>query len=177
MPTLCLFFVLSLSLCAQGIQRSYVSKGRNIVYSVIVFDPPTSITPENGPVNQDSPINCTRLYWSRLSHLDITSAAQLYTDPQSEIEARMKYKERVGEQTFRQKHTSLFSEGERFPYELIIGKQHALVSEKHPGTMLLFIERNGKFWMDNAKPEQRSQQANDLMTLVNAYSDDKLKFH
>jgi hypothetical protein len=176
MPRLCLFFLLSLPLCAQGIQRTYVSKGRAIVYSVLVFDPPTSISVENGPMNQDNPINCTRLFWSRLAHLDIASAAQLYTDPQREIDARMKHKERVGEQAFRQMHASIFSNGERFPYELAIGKQRALVSEKRPGTMLLFIERDGKFWMDNTKSEERSQEANDLMTLVNAFADNKLKF-
>jgi hypothetical protein len=42
--------------------------------------------------------------------------------------------------------------------------------------MLLLIERNGKFWLDNTKSEQRSQEANDLMTLVNAFGDNKLKF-
>jgi hypothetical protein len=176
MPRLCLFFLLSLSLCAQGVQRTYISKDRTIVYSVIVFDPPTSITAENGPMNQDNPINCTRLFWSRLAHFDVIGAAQLYTDPQSEIDVRMKHKERVGEQAFRQMYANLFNNGERFPYELVIGKQRALVSEKRPGTMLLFIERNGKFWLDNTKSEQRSQEANDLMTLVNAYGDNKLKF-
>jgi hypothetical protein len=142
---------------------------------VIVFDPPTSITAENGPMNQDNPINCTRLFWPRLVDLDIAGAAQLYTDPHSEIDARMKHKERIGEQAFRQMYATLFNHGDRFPYDLVIGKQHALVSEKRPGTMLLFIERDRKFWMDNTKFEQRSEQANDLITLVNAYGDNKLK--
>jgi len=175
MAKLCFLLLLCLSLSAQGISRTYASKGRTISYSLLVFDPPTTITAGNGEMNQSTPINCVRLFWSRLSNLDINGAAQLHTDPQREIDERTKYKERVGEQVYKEMHARIFSGGERFPYELVIGNLHALVSDK-PGTLLLLVERDGRFWIDNTKSEQRSQQANDLITLVNAYGDGKLKF-
>jgi hypothetical protein len=169
------FLLAGLPLCAQ-VRQTYVSKGKTIGYTVMVFDPPAQVTAENGPMNQDNALNCLRLFWSRLSSLDMAGAAQVHTDPQSAFDARMKYKERVGEQVFRQMHAGIFAGGERFPYELAIGKSHALVGRKGPGTLLLFVERDGKFWIDNTKSEQRSPQANDLIALVNAYGDGKLKF-
>lgn len=177
MKTLCFFLLISLPLCAQGVQREYITKGRKISYSLTVFDPPTKVTAENGPMNQDNPINCIRLFWFRLRNLNITDAAQLYTNPQREIEMRAKYKERVGDQTFRRMHADIFKDAEPFPYELVIGKTHALVSAKHSGSLLLFIDRDGTFWMDNTESEQqRSQEAKDLITLVNAYGDGQLRF-
>jgi len=174
MRTLCLFLLASLPLCAQGVQRDFVSKGRTIHYSAVVFDPPKKITAENGPMDQASPLNCVRLFWSRLSNLDIAGAAQLNTDPAREIELRSQYKERVGEQASSQMYAKVFNDGGRFLCELVIDKTHALVNDKYSGSLFLFIERDGKFWIDNTETGHRSQQANDLITLQNAFSDGKL---
>ncbi len=156
-------------------QRTYTSKGKTIRYSVTVFAPPARITPDNGALNQDTALNCVRLYWSRLKNLDIKGAADVYLDPQAEIETRTKYRERVGEDVFREMHSKVF-ESNRFIGELVIGTQHALVSESNPGTLMLFSLRDRKFFIESFDARKASQAAQDLVTLVNAYGDGKLKF-
>ena len=163
-------------LLPQGVQKTYVAKGRTIRYSVVAFTPPARIEPDNGPLNQDNAINCVRLYWSRLKALDIEAAAQLYLDPQRESELRTKYRQRVGDEVFRDMHAKIF-DSNRFSYELIIGTEHALVSESNLGTLLLFRVRDGKFFLAAPDLEKLTQDAEDLITLVNAYGDDKLKFN
>jgi hypothetical protein len=159
----------------QALQRTYTSKGRTIHYTVIGYKPPVQITPENGGLDQDTAINCVRLYWSRLKNLDIKGAAQLYLDPQHEIDARMKYKERVGDKVFREMHSKVFK-STTFTDELVIGTEHALVSETHGGTMMLLKLQNGKFFLESLDNAKSGHDAQDLMTLVNAHGDGKLKF-
>jgi hypothetical protein len=169
----CLLF--SRLLLPQASHKIYSAKGRTISYTVLLFAPSAQISPDNGPLNQDSAINCVRLYWSRLKKLDIEGAAQLYSDPQREIDLRTKYRQRVGDEVFRDMQSKIF-DSNRFAYELVIGTEHALVSESRPGTLLLFRVRDGKFFLEAADLKQLTQDAQDLATLVNAYGDGQLKF-
>jgi hypothetical protein len=162
-------------LFSQASPRTYTYKGRTIRYTVAAFNPPVEITPSNGGLNQDTAINCVRLYWSRLQDLDIQAAAQLYVDPQREIDLRTKYRQRVGETVFREMHEKLF-ESTRFTHELVIGTEHALVSDKNPGFLMLFRVRDGKFFLESPVLEKLTPDAEDLITLVNDYGDGKLKF-
>ena len=171
---ICLFA--SQLLMPQGLQRrTYTIKGRTIAYDMIAFRPPVQITPDNGALNQDTAINCVRLFWSRLSKLDIEGASQLYIDPQRELDARTKYRQRVGEETFREMHSKIFG-STRFTHELVIGAQHGLVSDNKLGTLLLFRVRGGIFFLESPELGKLSQDATDLIALVNAFGDGKLKF-
>jgi len=161
-------------LIPQTLQRTYAHKGRTIRYTAVVFAPPVQITPDNGGLNQDTALNCVRLYWSRLKDLDIQGAAQLYMDPRREIDARTKYKQRVGDEVFRQMHANVFG-STRFTHELTIGAEHALVSDTSPGLLMLFRVRDGKLFLESAELGKLTQDAQDLITLVNDYGDGKLK--
>ena len=175
LPVAALFSLASPLWFPQPLQRTYTAKGRTIHYIVISFKPPLQITPDNGGLNQDTAINCVRLYWSRLSNLDIKGAAQLYLDPQREIDVRMKYKERVGDKVFREMHSKVFA-STSFTHELVIGTDHALMSEKYGGTMILLRLQDRKYFLESIDNAKREQQAQDLMTLVNAHGDGKLDF-
>jgi hypothetical protein len=160
----------------QTLQRTYESKGRTIRYTAIVFRPPLEITPGNGGLNQDTAINCVRLFWLRLKDLDLNAAAQLYLDPQRELDARIKHKQRVGDEVIRDLYSKVF-ESTRFTHELVIGVEHALVSDKTPpGSLMLLRIQGDKFFLESADNAKSTPDAQDLITVVNAHGDGKLKF-
>jgi hypothetical protein len=130
---------------------------------VIVFKPPVQITPKNGGLNQDTAINCVRLYWLHLKHLDINGAAQLYLEPQHEIDMPRNYNKRVREKVFREMHSKVF-ESTTFTHELVTGTEHALVTQKHGGTMMLLRMQDGKFFLQSIENAKSGHDAQDLMT-------------
>ncbi len=53
------------------------------------------------------------------------------------------YKTRVGDAEFSRNISQLFEE-DRYLYELRIGSEHVLISEKHPEGAQILIEKQGK---------------------------------
>jgi hypothetical protein len=58
------------------------------------------------------------------------------------------YKVRVGDVEFSNNISELF-DGDRYLYELRIGSEHVLISEKHPEGAQTLIEKLGKFWLED----------------------------
>jgi len=55
-------------------------------------------------------------------------------------------------------HSKIF-DSTRFTHELVIGTEHALVSDSNLGMLLLFRVRDGKFFLESADLEKLTQDA------------------
>jgi hypothetical protein len=158
----------------QDAPRAYSANGKTINYNLTVFNPPVTIQPDPARMNQDTAINCTVLFLSRLHQGDIKGAMVATEDPETQAKMYEAYKARVGDAEFSKNIAQLF-EGDRYLYELRIGSEHVLVSEKHPEGGQILIEKQGKFWLEGGLAHQ-SPELKDMMELVNARADGKLQF-
>jgi hypothetical protein len=169
-----------LSVCStlfaqQNAPRTSSVDGKTIKYNLTVFTPPVAIRPDPARMNQDSAINCTILFLSKLHEGDIRGAMVATEDPDTQVKMYEAYKARVGDAEFAKNISQLF-EGDRYLYELRIGSEHVLVSEKHPEGAQILIEKQGKFWLENGLAHQSSDLKN-MMELVNARAAGKLQFN
>lgn len=175
--TMCvLSFVVTLSATAQtDAPRSYNAGGRTIHYKLTVFDPPIPVRPDPNRLNQDTAVNCTILFLTKLHDGDLEGAAAMTTDPPTTLKLYQAAKARLGEAEFSNKMAKLFN-GDRYQFELVDGSEHLLVGEKHPDGAQAVVARDGKFWMDRQKFQHESQEFRDLFVLVNAHAAGKLAF-
>ncbi len=84
------------------------------------------------------------------------------------------YKTRVGDAEFSRNISQLF-EGDRYLYELRIGSENVLISEKHPEGAQILIEKQGKSWLEDGIAHT-SPELKNMMELVNARAAGKLQF-
>ncbi len=157
----------------QNAPRTYSADGKTITYDLTVFNPPVAVEPDPAKLNQDSAVNCTLLFLSRLQKGDVKGAAAVTDDPDSTAKAYEAYKARVGDAEFSKNISQLF-DGDRYIYELTVGSEHALMSEKQPGGAQVLIEKQGKFW--SAGIAHQSPEFKSLFELVNAHAAGKLQF-
>jgi hypothetical protein len=156
----------------QDAPRTYSAGGKTINYFLTVFNPPIAVRPDPARMNQDTAINCTVFFLSKLQQGDIKAAAAASEYPDTELKMYEDYKARVGDAEF-SKHISQLFNGDRYLYELRIGNEHALISEKQPGGAQIVIEKQGKFFTETLGHE--SPQFKNLFELVNAWTDGKLQ--
>jgi hypothetical protein len=169
----CLLLTQGLVYAQQDVSRTYTVDGKTINYNLTVFDPPIPIQPDPARMNQDTAVNCTILFLSKLHQGDIKAAVAVSEYPDVDAKMYEAYKARVGDAQFSQDTSQLFN-GDRYVYELRIGNEHVVISEKHPEGAQLLIEKQGKFWEETMGHE--SPQYKNLFELVNAWSAGKLKF-
>lgn len=163
------------TVCAQrDAPRTYSADGKTINYYLTVFNPPVPIQPDPARMNQESAINCTVLFLSRLRQGDIKGAAATTEDPEAQIKMYEAYKARVGEAEFSRNIAQLF-DGDRYLYELRIASEHVLISEKHPEGGQTLIERQGKYFLEDGLAHM-SPELKNMMELVNARAAGKLQF-
>jgi hypothetical protein len=85
-----------LSACTLGAQqnapRTSSACGKTIDYNLTVFNPSVPIQPDHARLNQDSAINCTILFLSRLHQGDLKGAAAVTEDPDTQIKMYEAYK-------------------------------------------------------------------------------------
>jgi hypothetical protein len=163
------------TLCAQqNAPRTYSADGKTFSYNLTVFDPPVPIQLDPDKMNQDSAINCTILFLSRLHQGNIKGAAATTEDPDTQVKMYEAYKARVGDAEFSKNIAQLF-DGDRYLYELRIGPEHVLISEKHPEGGKILIEKQGKFWLEDGVAHM-SPELKNMMELVNARAAGKLQF-
>jgi len=163
------------TVCAQqNAPRTYSADGKTINYNLTVFKPPVPIQPDPARLNQDSAINCSLLFLSRLQQGDFKGAAAVTDDPDSQVKMYEAYKARVGDAEFSKEISQLF-DGDRYIYELRIGSEHALVSEKQAEGAQILIEKQGKFWLEEELAHE-SPEFKSLFELVNAHAAGKLQF-
>ena len=172
--------VFSVVCAQQESARSYSADGKTIHYNLAVINPPVAIQPDPTRLNQQSAVNCTLLFMSKLQHGDVNGAAAVTNDPESVIRNYGAYKTRVGDAVFLKKCSHIFDDdehaGDRYIFELRIGSEHALISEKHLGAAQMLIEKQGKFWMDRSDLEHQSVEFRNLFVLVNDQAAGKLQF-
>ena len=162
------------TVCAQqNAPRTYLAGGKTINYNLTIFNPPVPIQPDPARLNQDSAINCTVLFLSRLHQGDIKGAMAATEDPDTQVKMYEAYKARVGHAEFSKNISQLF-DGDRYLYELRIGSEHVLISEKHPEGGQILIEKQGKFWLVDGLVHQ-SPELKNMMELVNARAAGKLQ--
>jgi hypothetical protein len=163
------------TVCAQqNAPRTYSADGKTISYNLTVFNPPIQIQPDPARLNQDSAIDCTVLFLSRLHQGDIKGAAAATEDPDTQIKMYEAYKTRVGNAEFSKNIAQLF-DGDHYLYELRIGSEHVLISEKHPEGGQTLVEKQGKYWLEDGLAHM-SPELKDMMELVNARAAGKLQF-
>jgi len=170
--------VLLASICAgaqKDAPRSYNVGGKTINYRLTIFSPPIPIQPDAERLNQDSAVNCTILFMSRLSHGDIAGAAAITTDPEGTAKAYSDARARMGDARFSQQMAALFN-GDRYRFELVEGNEHVLITDKVDDGGQALIEKDGKFWMDRAKLQQHSKEFEDLFAVLNAHAAGKIEF-
>lgn len=168
--------VLATSVMAQTTTtHTYSANGRSFTYTLTVFQPPIAIQSDSSRLNQDSAVNCTILFLSRLSQGDIAGAAAITTDPEATAELYADAKARIGDKEFSKKMVSVFN-GNHYRYELVEGSEHILITEETPDGARAVVEKDGKFWMDQAKFQHESQEFRDLFVLVNAHAAGKVEF-
>lgn len=114
------------------------------------------------------------LVLSKLHQGDIKGAVAVTEDPDTQVKMYEAYKARVGDAEFSKNIAQLF-EGDRYLYELEIGSEHVLISEKHPEGGQILIEKQGKFWLEDGLAHQSTELKN-MMELVNARAEGKLQF-
>ena len=170
---LCMLSVCTLR-AQQNAPRTSSAGGKTINYNLTVFNPPVPIQPDPARLNQDSAINCTILFLSRLHQGDLKGAAAATEDPDTQIKMYEAYKTRVGDAEFSRNISQLF-EGDRYLYELRIGSEHVLISERHPEGAQILIEKQGKFWLEDGIARM-SPELKNMMELVNARAAGKLQF-
>lgn len=161
-----IFAICMLSACSglwaqQNAPRTYSTDGKTISYNLTAFNPPIPIQLDPARLNQDSAINCAILFLSRLQQGDIKGAAAATDDPDSKAKMYEAYKARIGDAEFSKTVSRLF-DGDRYIYELSIGSEHALISEKHPEAAQLLIEKQGKSWLE----EEIAHESPEFKTLV-----------
>jgi hypothetical protein len=169
----CVLLVCGTVRAQQDAPRTYSADGKTINYNLTVFNPPIPVQPNPARLNQDSAVNCTLLFLSRLQKGDIKGAAAVTDDPDSTARAYGEYKARVGDAEFSKNISELF-DGDRYLYELTVGPEHALISEKQPGGAQVLIEKKGKFW--SAGIAHQSPEFKTVFELVNAHAAGKLQF-
>jgi len=123
-------------------------------------------------MNQDSAINCTIFFLSKLQQGDIKAATSASEYPDADLKLYADYKTRVGDAEFSKQISQLF-EGDRYLYELRIANEHALISEKQLEGARVVVEKQGKFFNETFGHE--SPQFKNLFELVNAWSAGKLQ--
>ena len=157
-----------------------MADGKTITYNLTVINPRIPIRPDPARLNQESAVNCTLLFMYKLQHGDINGAAAVTNDPDSVVRTYGAYKARVGNATFLKKTSHIFDDdghrGDRYLFELRIGAEHALISEKQAGGAQMLIEKQGKFWMDRSDLAHHSPEFTSLFELVNAQAAGKLQF-
>lgn len=158
----------------QNAPRTYSADGKTISYNLTVFNPPVPIQADPARLNQNSAINCTIVFLSRLHQGDIKGATAVTEDPDTQVKMYEAYKARVGDAEFSRNISQLF-EGDRYLYELRIGSEHVLISEKHPEGAQILIEKQGKFWLEDGLVHM-SPDLKNMMELVNARAEGKLQF-
>ncbi|HWO30926.1 MAG TPA: hypothetical protein VNO32_19190 [Candidatus Acidoferrum sp.] len=158
----------------QNAPRTSSTNGKTINYNLTVFNPPVPIQPDPARLNQESAINCTILFLSKLHQGDIKGATAATEDPDPQAKMYEAYKVRVGDVEFSKNISELF-DGDRYLYELRIGSEHVLISEKHPEGAQTLIEKQGKFWLEDGLVHQ-SPELKNMMELVNARAEGKLQF-
>ena len=155
--------------------HTYSAGGRTFTYTLTIFQPPIAIQPDSSRLNQDSAVNCTILFMSRLSKGDIAGAAAITNDPDTTVKLYADAKARIGADEFSKQMASLFN-GDRYRYELVEGSEHILIGEKNPDGAQSAIEKDGRFWMDRPKFQHESQAWRDLFVLVNDHAAGKVEF-
>ena len=173
--TLSLLLVTVASRAQNATSRTYTANGRTFTYTLTVFDPPIVIQPDSSRLNQNSAVNCTILFISKLSKGDIAGAAALTNDAEATLKVYSDAKARIGDTEFSKQMSGLFS-GDRYRYELVEGHEHFLIGEKVPKGAQAVIEKDGVFWMDHPKFEHESQEFHDLFVLVNDHAAGKVEF-
>jgi hypothetical protein len=155
--------------------HTYTANGRTFTYTLTIFQPPIAIQPDSSRLNQDSAVNCTILFISKLSQGDIAGAAAITNDPDTTTKLYADAKARIGNKEFSRQMANLFN-GDRYRYELVEGNEHILISEKNPDGAQSVVEKDGKFWMDRPKFQHESQEFRDLFVLVNDHAAGKVEF-
>ena len=158
-----------------GTVHTYTANGRTFTYTLRVFDPPVAIQFDPSKLNQDTAVNCTLLFMSRLSKGDFSGAASITTDPESTLKTYTEARARVGDAEFIKQLTALYG-GDHYRFELVEGHEHLLISENMPDGAQAVIEKDGKFWMDHAKFQHESQEFHDLFALVNDHAAGRVEF-
>jgi hypothetical protein len=171
---ICMFSASCALRAQQNAPRTSSANGKTINYNLTVFNPPVPIRPDPARLNQESAINFTILFLSKLHQGDIQGAAAATEDPDTQVKMYKAYKVRVGDIEFSKNISELF-EGDRYLYELRIGSEHVLLSEKHPEGAQTLIEKQGKFWLEDGLLHQ-SPELKSMMELVNARAEGKLQF-
>jgi hypothetical protein len=69
--------------CAAA--RTSSTTGKTINYNLTVFNPPVLIQPDPGGLNQESAVNCTILFLSKLHLGDMQGAAAATEDPDMQV--------------------------------------------------------------------------------------------
>ena len=155
--------------------HTYTANGRTFTYTLTVFQPPIAIQPDSSRLSQDSAVNCTVLFMSRLSQGDVAGAAAITTDPEATAKLYADAKARIGDKEFSKQMANLFN-GDHYRYELVEGSEHILITEKIPDGAQSVVEKDGKFWMDRPKFQHESQEFRDLFALVNDHAAGKVEF-
>jgi len=169
-----LLLISTTSAAQTNAPRTYTADGKTISYLLTVFNPPIAIQPDPARLNQNSAVNCTIMFMSRLSKGDIAGAVELTTDPGSTAKLYSAAKARMGDAKFSNQMAGLFN-GDRYRFELVKGHEHVLVSEKNPDGGQAVLEKDGRFWMDRPKFQHESQEFLDLFKVVNDHAAGKLE--
>jgi len=171
-----MIFLCSACSAQPPVSKVYVSEGHTIHYSVITYNPPIAVQPEAAHLNQDSALNCVIFFNARLAKQDVQGAALLTTNPAQTEKAYTEHRARVGEAKFGELTSGLFKDKAHFVYELVIGKEHALLRDTTPDGAQLTTETDGKYFVDRPEFGKESAEVKDLFVLVNAHAQGKLKF-
>lgn len=155
--------------------RTYTAGRNTIQYKLTIFDPLIPIQLDPARLNQDSAVNCSILFLSKLHDGDLEGAAAVTLDPGTTLREYQAAKARIGDAEFSKKMANLFT-GDRYQFEIVEGKEHVLISEKHPDGARAFLEKDGKFWVDRPKLQHESTEFQNLFVLVNAHAAGTLTF-
>lgn len=165
---------------AQDIKdMTHVAEGKKIAYQLKVYKPKLKIKADETRFNQESAVNCSHLLYSLLSKGDVDGAAGLSNDPETFKAKFQGFKDRIGEDEFKQAFSKYFSGTAAVKYELIIGDYRLLIlevldaeiSKKKFLAAQPYVMDGGKFLSDDRPSEQKNQ----LDVLFNAITNKKLK--
>lgn len=157
--------------------RTYTHRGKTITYTVKIFRPPIIIRADEARMNQESAINCSLLFHSRLAKGDIAGAAGLGSDPDETKLLLTGLKEREGEDGLKKVASAYFNDTSTFKYEFVIGDHHLLVFDEMGKGLAAqpYVRVGDKFFQDWLRSDSPSAEVKDLYVLFNALRDGKLK--
>jgi len=123
--------------------------------------------------SQQSPLNCSFLYFGHLARGDIEAASALSTDPKASAEKLTQYRDRVGAEEFRKTMAAYFTSGNVALAELSLGEIVMLAVKSRDYTAGQFYVRQGGEWRWMERPPLDAAKA--LGRVLNMIQSGQLK--